>query len=103
MNRVENTLANIDSQVTAVVDAIAQLGEAIMTVQDTINAVAAELTQENSDLNTALTALQAWIAAQPASVDVSALQPIADALKTSVASVAALVPAPPAPTPPAGG
>lgn len=98
MDRVEQTLSSIVRLVRAVEKITTQLGVTIVSsAQDVINAVAAELQQEDSDLNAAVTAIQDWIANQPPSVDVSALQPLADQLKQSVANVANLVPA----TPPA--
>ena len=94
---IDHRLHSIDRHLIAVEEIVTQLGETIVSsAQDVINAVAAELQQEESDLNAAVAAIQAWIAAQPASVDVSALQPLADQLKASVAATAALVPAPPA-------
>jgi hypothetical protein len=98
MDRVDKALSSIDRHVRAVEKIATQLGETIVSsAQDVINAVAAELQQEDSDLNSAVTAIQNWIASQPASVDVSALQPLADQLAQSVQNVANLVPA----TPPA--
>jgi len=101
MAGVDQALHIIGRHIRAVEQIVTQLGETIVSsAQDVINAVAAELQQEDSDLNAAVAAIQAWIAAQPASVDVSALQPIADQLKATVAATAALVPPV---TPPAGG
>jgi hypothetical protein len=101
MNRVHRDLAIIVDRLQVVEQIATRLGEIIVSsAQDVINAVAAELQQEDSDLNAAVTAIQQWIAAQPPSVDVSALQPLADQLQASVAAAAALVPPV---TPPAGG
>jgi peptidoglycan hydrolase CwlO-like protein len=82
---------------------INRMEKQIMSTQAEADAIAAELQQENSDLNAAVTGIQAEIdalkAAQPA-IDLTALQDQADAVKAAVAAAAALVPAPaPAPTP----
>lgn len=83
---------------------INKLGEQAVVAQSDIDALTAEVTQEDSDLNSAVTAIQAEIVAlqqaNPA-LDLSGLQSEVDAVKTAVAAAAALVPAPP--TPPAGG
>ncbi|MCW2904211.1 MAG: hypothetical protein JWO67_6476 [Streptosporangiaceae bacterium] len=104
MDHVDRVLRSIDRHLLAVEENITQIGESILSTQADVDAIAAELQQEDSDLNAAVAAIQAWINSQPASVDVSGLVPLADALKASVANAAALVPAPaPAPQPPAGG
>jgi hypothetical protein len=97
MHAVHRVLKNIDDHVTAVEEIVTQIGEQLVSTQADVDAIAAELTQEESDLNQAVTAIQTWINNQPASVDVSELQTLADGLKTSVSNAAALVP----PTPPA--
>lgn len=69
--------------------------------QDQIDALAATLHQEDSDLNAAISNIQAWIAAHPDAVDLSDLQAEVANLGTAVSSAAALVPAPA--EPPADG
>lgn len=101
MTRIERVLRNIGEHLSLVEQRVTQIGEVTVSTQDDVTAIANELTQEESDLNQAVASIQDWINSQPASVDVSELQTLADGLKTSVSNAAALVPAPPAP--PAGG
>lgn len=95
MGHIERVLRNIDEHLSHVEQRVTQIGEVTVSTQDDVAAIAAELTQEESDLNQAVASIQSWINSQPASVDVSELQTLADGLKTSVSNAAALVPAPP--------
>lgn len=88
---------------------ITSLGEKIMASQADVDAIAAALHQEDSDLNAAVSSISAKIAdlqaqidaGQPV-VDLSGLQAEVDGLRGAVDSAAALVPAP-ADNPPADG
>lgn len=71
-----------------------------MASQADVDALTAALAQEDSDLNTAVTGIQAEIAALQAAnpaLDLTALSAQVDATAVAVAAAAALVPAPPAP------
>jgi len=74
---------------------ITQLGEKLMATQADIDALTAALAQEDSDLNTAVTGIQAEIVAlqnaNPA-LDLTALSAQVDATAAAVAAAAALVP-----------
>ena len=76
---------------------ITKLEENIMAQQSDIDALAAALAQEDSDLNTAVAGIQAEIAAlqnaQPA-LDLSGLQSQVDAMRGAVDAASALVPPP---------
>jgi septal ring factor EnvC (AmiA/AmiB activator) len=72
--------------------------EKIMAAQDNINADTAQLVTAVASIQTDVTAIQAALAALPASVDTTALDAAVASLTTSVGTVTALVPpAPPAP------
>ena len=74
---------------------LTQLGERLMASQADIDALTAALAQEDSDLNTAVTGIQAEIVAlqnaNPA-LDLTALSAQVDATAAAVAAAAALVP-----------
>lgn len=74
---------------------VTQIGDRQMSQQDDINALTAALAQEDSDLNAAVTGIQAEIAAlqnaNPA-LDLTALTAQVDATAAAVAAAAALVP-----------
>lgn len=87
-------------------------GEKLVATQAEIDALVgalndldAKLTAEDGELNSAVAAIQGWIANQPPAVDVSGLQAAVaslstanDDLKASVDNAASLVPAPAEPT-----
>lgn len=75
---------------------IKELGANVSATQDQVNALAVVLHQEDSDLNAAVTRIQAWIDNHP-DLDLSELQAEVGNLGSAVSSAAALVPAPPAP------
>lgn len=79
---------------------INKIGERQVATQSDVDALTAALAQEDSDLNAAVSGIQAEIdslkAANP-SLDLSALSAQVDATKAAVAAAAALVPAPAAP------
>lgn len=95
-------LAGIESHLSALEVIQTQIGERQVALQDDINAVAAALADENSQLNTAVAGIQAELAdleqqiANGQQVDLSGLQAQVDAMKSAVDAAAALVPAPPA-------
>jgi hypothetical protein len=95
MNRVDATLADIDSHLVAVEETITQLGEAQMSTQADVDALTAALSDDDAELNTAVTGIQAEIAAlqsaNPA-LDLTALSAQVDATKAAVDAAAALVP-----------
>jgi predicted phage tail protein len=81
------------------------LGEKVAVQQADLDALAQTLSDENSDLNSAVTGIQAEITAlqnQNPALDISGLQAQVDSMKTAVDSAAALVPPAPAPGPDSG-
>lgn len=87
---------DIDRRLKTVEKKIKELGVKVSATQDQIDALAATLHQEDSDLNTAIANIEAWIAAHPDAPDLSGLQAEVANLGTAVSSAAGLVPAPPA-------
>lgn len=91
-------------------DHITTIGEAIVSAQDDVNAVAqaindldTKVNAADSQLQTAVTDIQAWIAANPTAPNLSGLQSAVsslgtglDQLATDVQNAASIVPAPPA-------
>lgn len=99
---LDRRLHSIDRRIRAVEKKQTTQGETMAASQADIDALAAALHQEDSDLNTAVTGIQAEIdalkQANP-SLDVTALQSEVTSMGTAVSSAAALVP-PPAPAGP---
>jgi hypothetical protein len=97
VTRVEfdRRLSDLWSYVLGQTGQITRLGEGLMAQQEDIDALTAALAQEDSDLNTAVTGIQAEIAAlqnaNPA-LDLTALTAQVDATAAAVAAAAALVP-----------
>lgn len=88
---------SIERRFKAIEKKLNDLGVKVSASQDQIDALAATLHQEDSDLNAAIANIQAWIAAHPDAPDLSGLQAEVANLGTAVSSAAALVPAPAAP------
>ena len=98
-SELNRRLAHIERHIRALEQVQTIQGEKIVASQADIDALTAALAQEDSDLNTAVTAIQAEIVAlqqaNPA-LDLTALSAQVDATAAAVAAAAALVPAPPA-------
>lgn len=100
-----NPITNINRRLSAIEEKLTQIGVSMATQADidaltqAVSDLTAKVTADDSQLQAGVAAVQAWIASQPADVDVSGLQDAVgqlsagvDAVGTDAENVANLVP-----------